>query len=233
MKILALDTATQYFSVALYNDGETTEEFSHAPREHAKKLLPTAEGLLQQAGWQLGDLDAIAFGRGPGAFTGLRIAAAAAQGMGYAANLPVVPVSSLAATALGAALEFDAEQLAVAFDARMGEVYWACYQYQKQQLIEHTAEQVCLPADVAIPSVDSPMLAVSDGWPAYESELGKATSALSIQRLAAADAWAPHAADVARLAAQELKSGKDFPVELALPVYLRDNVAKRPASMGG
>lgn len=232
MKILAIDTATQYFSVALYNDGDICEEFSHAPRQHAKLLLPTAEGLLQQAGWQLAELDGIAFGRGPGAFTGLRIAAAAAQGMGYAANLPVVPVSSLAATALGAAREFDASQLAVAFDARMGEVYWACYQYVDQQLKAVTDEQVCLPSDILAPPFES-ALAVADGWPVHQTELTTALPEVAIQRLDQADLWAPHAADIARLAAVELASGKEFPAEQALPIYLRDNVAKRPASMGG
>lgn len=232
MKILAIDTATQYFSVALFNDGEVTEEFSHAPRQHAKLLLPTAEGLLQQAGWQLADLDGIAFGHGPGAFTGLRIAAAAAQGMGYAANLPVVPVSSLAATALGAAREFDASQLAVAFDARMGEVYWGCYQYANQRISAVTDEQVCLPTAIQAPEFKT-ALAVSDGWPVHQDELLQALSNCEIQRLEPANAWAPHAGDVARLAAIDLASGKEFPAEQALPVYLRDNVAKRPASMGG
>lgn len=232
MKILAIDTATQYFSVALYNDGEIAEEFSHAPRQHAKLLLPTAEGLLRQAGWQLADLDGIAFGRGPGAFTGLRIAASAAQGMGYAAQLPVVPVSSLAATALGAAREFQAQRIAVAFDARMGEVYWGCYQYSNNQITAMTAEQVCLPSDVTVPEFES-ALAVADGWPVYQEQLSAALSHCEVQRTDEADAWAPHAADVARLAATELATGKDFPAEQALPVYLRDNVAKRPASMGG
>jgi tRNA threonylcarbamoyladenosine biosynthesis protein TsaB len=232
MKILAIDTSTQYFSLALFNDGDILETFEHAPRQHAKKLLPTAERMLQEAGLQLAGLDAIAFGRGPGAFTGLRIAAAAAQGMGYAAQLPVVPVSSLAATALGAAREFNASQLAVAFDARMGEVYWGCYEYSNGILSAHGREQVCAPSNILVPNFDS-ALAVADGWPVHQAELTAAFKGKPIQRLDLADAWAPHAADIARLASLELASGKAFPAEMALPVYLRDNVAKRPASMGG
>lgn len=232
MKILAFDTATQYFSVALYSDGDVVEEFCHAPREHAKKLLPTAEAILQQAGLRLADLDAIAFGRGPGAFTGLRIAAAAAQAMGYAAQLPVVPVSSLAATALGAAREFNATRLAVAFDARMGEVYWRCYRYQNQRLEALGDELVCPPSEIAKPRFES-LLAVADGWPAHHAALSEAIGNLQIKRLKAADEWAPHAADIARLAVTKLATGADFPAEHALPVYLRNNVAKRPASMGG
>ena len=127
MKILALDTATEACSAALWLDGEVIERYAYAPREHNQLILPMLNGLLADAGVTLAGLDALAFGRGPGSFTGVRIATGVVQGIAYAASLPVAPVSTLAAMALEAIGETGDEFAMPCIDARMGVVYWSVY----------------------------------------------------------------------------------------------------------
>jgi len=128
MKILAVDTATQACSAALFIDGETTAEFRLAPREHTQLILPMVESLLQQAAIKIADLDALAFGRGPGSFTGVRIATGIVQGLAFAHNLPVLAISTLASIAQLAGDEHQHNNVLAGIDARMGEIYWGCYQ---------------------------------------------------------------------------------------------------------
>ena len=144
MKILALDTATEACSAALLSgDGSVYERHDIAPRRHAELILPMVDGILTEAGLGLNDLDAIAFGRGPGAFTGVRIAAGVTQGLALGAGLPVIPVSSLAALAQPALGK--AAIVLPAIDARMGEVYWAAYESDQDGLVTALAgEQVAL-----------------------------------------------------------------------------------------
>jgi tRNA threonylcarbamoyladenosine biosynthesis protein TsaB len=127
MKLLALDTATEACSAAVWVDGTVLERYELAPRRHAALILPMIEAVLAEANLSPLQLDAIAFGRGPGAFTGVRIAVGIAQGIAFAADLPVIPISTLAALALGAAQETGYSRIAAALDARMGEVYWGVY----------------------------------------------------------------------------------------------------------
>ena len=127
MKLLALDTATEACSAAVWVDGGVAERYLLAPRRHAALIMPMIEDVLAEAGLGVGHLDAIAFGRGPGAFTGIRIAVGITQGIAFAADVPVVPISTLAALALGAAREFEQTHIATALDARMGEIYWGVY----------------------------------------------------------------------------------------------------------
>ena len=127
MKLLAFETSSREGSVALLVDGAVQQEFVTTPREQTAQLLPLAARLLADTGLALRDLDGIAFGKGPGSFTGLRIAAAAAQGLGMATGLPLLPVSSLAATAQGMWRIHGSSQTLVCVDARMGEVYWAAF----------------------------------------------------------------------------------------------------------
>ena len=122
MKLLALDTATEACSAALYIDGEITQKYEIAPRKHSSLLLPMVDTLIKDAGISKTDLDAIAFGRGPGSFMGVRIATGVAQGIAFALSLPVVPVSSLAAMAMVNYTETGATHNACAIDARMNEV---------------------------------------------------------------------------------------------------------------
>jgi tRNA threonylcarbamoyladenosine biosynthesis protein TsaB len=122
MKLLAIDTATEACSAAIYIDGETVQRYRIAPREHSHIILPMIDELLAETGCYLSAMSAIAFGRGPGSFMGVRIAAGVTQGIAFAHDLPVVPVSTLAAIAQTAHVQTQAEKVLAAIDARMNEV---------------------------------------------------------------------------------------------------------------
>ncbi len=221
--ILALDTATEACSVALYLKGELKEQFELAPRRHNQRILPMVESILADAGVSLTQLDGIAFGRGPGAFTGVRIATGIAQGLAFAAELPVIPVSNLAALALQAQREYGAETIMTAVDARKDEVYWCCYETKGGQIQTLTSEQVCAPEDVLLPS----------GFDA-ETALGIGTGWMFAERLPCKPQQVqtdvlPRAGDMAMLAVAAWNDGVRLAPEDALPVYLRDNVADKKA----
>ena len=148
MKILALDTSTEACSVALWADGTVTERYELGS-QHSGRILPMTQEVLAEAGLVLTQLDAVAFGRGPGSFTGLRICAGVAQGLAFGADVPVVPVSSLAALAQGV----DAPRVLAAFDARMEQLYWGAYVRNAQGLVEPGGtEKVVAPRDVPVPA---------------------------------------------------------------------------------
>ena len=152
MKLLALDTATEACSAALLVDDAIIERYELAPRRHAALILPMIEAVLAEAGIGVAQLDALAFGCGPGAFTGLRIAAGVAQGIALAGGLPVVPVSTLAAIACHAVARYGVERVAAAIDARMGEVYWGTYRAARDGgVVLMGAERVCSPALATVP----------------------------------------------------------------------------------
>ena len=222
-RLLALDTATEACSAALLDGARLEERFELAPREHARLLLPMVASLLDGAGLALADLDAVAFGRGPGSFTGVRIAAGMAQGLAFAAGLPVVPVSSLAALAQQAADAGHARVLA-AIDARMGEVYWGAFVAGDDGLVVPAGEERVCPPD-AVPAPDgSGWFGAGSGWATYAEVLHKRLGAA----VAASDgSHFPHAGAVARLAAPRLAAGGALPADQALPVYLRDRVAQK------
>ena len=144
MKILAIDTSTEACSAALLIDGDLQGVYKLAPREHSLLILKMIDGLLSDAGITVSELDAIAFGRGPGSFMGLRIAAGVVQGIAYAHELPVIPVSTLKAIAQRASEETRHQHVLAAIDARMDEVYWAAYSLQGQtwQLADEVMEQL-------------------------------------------------------------------------------------------
>ena len=127
MRILAIDTATEACSVALWNDGTTFAHFEECPREHTQRILPLVKTILTEGNTALTDLDALAYGRGPGSFTGVRIGIGIAQGLALGADLPMIGVSTLATMAQGAWRMTGATRVLAAIDARMGEVYWAEY----------------------------------------------------------------------------------------------------------
>jgi tRNA threonylcarbamoyladenosine biosynthesis protein TsaB len=156
MKLLAIETATEACSVALYIDGDVQESFRIAPREHTNLVLGMADVLLAGAELKLNDMDVLAFGRGPGAFTGVRIATGVIQGMAFAADLPVVPVSTLAALAQRGMSQYGWCKVAAAIDARMNEVYWGTYTEQNGLMCLRQAELVC-------PAEQTPLLN-GDGW---------------------------------------------------------------------
>jgi tRNA threonylcarbamoyladenosine biosynthesis protein TsaB len=219
MKLLALETSTEACSAALAVDGSVRERFEIAPRRHAELILPMVDGLLKDAGLRLADLDALAFGRGPGAFTGVRIAAGVIQGLAFGADRPVIPVSTLAALAQGAVTEANA--IAAAIDARMSEVYWGTFTVGVDGLVVAAGEErVCKADSVEVPNV-AEWFGVGTGWTTYGDILsGKLGNRL---RGSAGDRF-PRAQDVLKLALRELEAGRTVTAAEALPVYLRHPV---------
>lgn len=216
MKLLALDTATEQCSVALTADGRVFERRQLTQRGHAELILPMIDEVLIEAGLRLSDLDALAFGRGPGAFTGVRIAVGVVQGLALGADLPVIPISNLAAVA-----QQEAEpgaRVLVCMDARMGEVYWGMFVVDQEGLVVPASEErVSAPEQVN--AGFNPTFAAGTGFAAYPA-LAQRFASLRIdgQRL-------PRAAEIARLAGREWRHGRAVAAEQALPVYLRDRVA--------
>lgn len=223
MKLLALDTSTVACSAALLADGAVCERFEIAPREHAELLLPMVDELLAEAGWSRGQLEVVAFGRGPGAFTGLRIAAGVAQGIAFGLGLPVVPVSTLAALAHGAMREGKGTRILAAMDARMHEIYWGVYERDAAgALLLRGEERVCAAAAAPLPE-GAGWYGAGDAWDAC----GEILRLRLGPRLAGWDAGLyPRARDIALLAAPIYRKGGGLPPGQALPVYLRDNVAQ-------
>lgn len=221
MRLLALDTATEACSAAVWVDGIVLERYEWAPRRHAALILPMIEAVLAEAGLDLRQIDAIAFGRGPGAFTGLRIAVGMAQGIAFAADLPVVPVSTLAALALGAARETGQTRIAAALDARMGEIYWGLYTVIGEDAEPLSEERVCAPATVSAPPGE--WFGAGSGW---------AVHAETLSRYLHVTGWRgdcyPRAGDIARLAAIPSRRSEWIAAERALPVYLRNEVVIKP-----
>lgn len=217
MKLLAIETATEACSVALWIDGEVHERFGVAPRQHAELALPWAERLLADAGVARSQLDAVAVGRGPGAFTGVRLAVALAQGIALALDRPVLPVSTLAALAMQA----EGERMLAAIDARMGEIYVAAFRREGDAVVATSEEMVIAPALYELP--------VGDGWVGVGTGFAAAENALQTRhagRFVRIDAGAlPHAADVARLGALAFERGEAVAPERVEPAYLRNNVA--------
>lgn len=224
MNLLAIETATERCSVALLHRGALIERSELAPRRHAELVLPMAAELLAEAGLARSALDGIAVGRGPGAFTGVRLAVSMAQGLALGLDLPVVPVSTLAALAMQA-LPADGIILAL-LDARMGEVYAGRFVLADDNLVRPAGEeQVLPPAELALPG-EPGWVGIGPGFAAYRDKLDANQMATAARIDAAA---LPEARDVARLAAPVLAAGGGVAAELALPVYLRDKVAETTA----
>ncbi|NOH48700.1 tRNA (adenosine(37)-N6)-threonylcarbamoyltransferase complex dimerization subunit type 1 TsaB [Vibrio rotiferianus] len=221
-KILAIDTATENCSVALLVGDKVISRSEVAPRDHTKKVLPMVDELLKEAGLTLQELDALAFGRGPGSFTGVRIGIGIAQGLAFGADLPMIGVSTLAAMAQGSYRRRGATDVAVAIDARMSEVYWARYTRQENgEWAGVDAECVIPPARLAeeVQADDNTWTTAGTGWDAYQDELGQLRL-----NLTAGEVLYPDSQDIVILAKQELEKGNTVPVEESSPVYLRDNV---------
>lgn len=220
--ILAIETATEACSAALFYNETVTHEFQIAPRLHTRLILPMVEKLLSEAHLSLTDVDAIAFGRGPGAFTGLRIATGVTQGLALAHDTSVIPVSTLAAMALQMAeLHTDKAHFLVAVDARIGEVYWGHYQRQADRVVLVGTEQV-IAAEKLAPITFSNWLGVGTGWAAYK-EAFQALNQTSEQAIYP-DVF-PSAKYIALLGADAFDAGEVLAAELAQPIYLRDKVA--------
>ena len=218
MKLLAFETATEACSVALWIDGQLCERFEIAPRRHAELVLPWADALLAEAGIAKSQLDAIAVGRGPGAFTGVRLAVALAQGIALALDRPVVAVSTLAALAVRG----DGGHILAAIDARMGEIYLgACVRDADGLVMALDPERLARPAEVVLPG-EHAWVGLGSGFAAADGALVRTVGASLLRYDAAA---LPHAADVARLAARAFSRGEAIAPERVEPAYLRNNVA--------
>jgi len=230
MKILAIETATEACSAALLLDGEVRERFEVQPRKHGALILGMMDELLVEAGLALTQLDAIAFGRGPGAFTGVRIATGVAQGAAFGADLPLLPISTLAALAQRHYRESGVRKSLAAFDARMGELYWGAYQIDQSGLARSVGEeQVAVPESLQLPA-GGDWHGVGSGWVTYiealSELLGESLVDTNPELLCSAR-------DVAQLAAAAYAAGEGVSAEQGLPVYLRDRVAWKKSNPAG
>nr|WP_246606698.1 tRNA (adenosine(37)-N6)-threonylcarbamoyltransferase complex dimerization subunit type 1 TsaB [Lysobacter antarcticus] len=224
--MLAFELATEACSVAVWIDGEVHERFEIAPRRHAELALPWADAMLAEAGIARAQLDAIAVGRGPGAFTGVRLAIAIGQGITLALDRPIFAVSTLAALALAAVPAGDDAQqeqrVLASIDARMGEVYVGAFRVHDGDATLIGREAVLTPDAVVLPDRDAGWLAAGTGFAAAAGALREHLAA----QLARVDAEAlPRAGDVARLAAKMSLRGEASAPERVEPAYLRNQVA--------
>jgi tRNA threonylcarbamoyladenosine biosynthesis protein TsaB len=220
MNLLAIETATEACSVALLHDGALIDRTELAPRRHAELVLPMAEDLLADAGITRSQLDAIAVGQGPGAFTGVRLAISVAQGLALALDLPVVPVSSLATLAMQAPKNGAA--ILAAIDARRQEIYAGAFRFNADDRVEAIdRERVLAASALELPEAEA-WNVLGTGWSAYGDVIREHLP--SPPRWVDEDRY-PQARDVALLAAPLFAAGKGVPPEQALPVYLRDKVA--------
>lgn len=224
MKLLAIETATECCSTALLVDDEIFAVSEVAPRRHNEIILSMCEQVLAQGEVSLAQLDTIAFGRGPGAFTGVRLAASVTQGIALAQDLTVVPVSSLAALAQAAYQKEQALQVLSCIDARMQEVYYALFQINEFGVMQVVSEeQVIQPSLIEI-DISNNCIGVGTGWRSYADVLFERCGK---QITYDADAL-PHAEFIARLGKFYFEQGHRVSAIQALPVYLRDNVAEKP-----
>ncbi len=228
MNILAIETATDACSCALEFSGTIATRHAVEPRRHTELLLPMIDEVLADAGADLGALDAIAFGRGPGSFTGLRIACSVSQGLGFGADRPLVAVSTLRVVATGMRRSRGTPRVLAALDARMGEVYWGGFEWDGVTMAPAFDESVAPPDAVHVPGAGA-WAGAGPGWAAHRaaleervaSRLGRPPEPVEAARL-------PEAVDMLAPARLALEAGLAVAPEDAAPVYLRSRVA-RPA----
>lgn len=222
-RLLAVDTSAGRGSVALLDGGSVLTDYSDEARAHTRRLEPMINALLAQAGLALGDLDALAYGAGPGSFTGLRVTAGLVQGLAFGLQLPVVPVSSLRAMAHAVHTRIDVPTLvAVARDARMGECYWGLYRVDPEGRCETViADTLSEPGQMVLPDDATVCRAVGDGWRFQDAMPENVRT-----RIGEVDTSVmPEASAVARLAEPLFQRGDWVTAEAVQPVYLRDDVA--------
>ena len=220
MQILAIDTSTEFLSLALWLDGRVLSRDIHAGQTHSQQILPTLRTLLDEAKIELTALDGIAFGAGPGSFTGLRIACGVAQGLAFGANLPVVAVSTLQALAQ----QSGAEKVIACLDARMGEIYHAAYEKQNGEWLEVSAPALFKPEDAPKVNGDD-WVVVGTGWLVYPDVL-QAVYGEQFREMPAPDHHShPTATSIAELALPTFEAGLARPAQEAAPIYIRNKVA--------
>ncbi|SEO60490.1 tRNA (adenosine(37)-N6)-threonylcarbamoyltransferase complex dimerization subunit type 1 TsaB [Aquisalimonas asiatica] len=220
--VLAVDAATDACTVALSAGGRIACRGGVMPREHAARLLGLVDEVLEELQVRVADLAGLAWCHGPGAFTGLRIAAGAVQGIAWGGRVPVIGVSTLAVMAQGAARRQGASRVCSALDARMGEVYWGCYARDDDTGLMHAVveDRVCAPGDVVVPDGWGGFTAVGTGWSAYPEALAVRSGAPG----ATDDVTLPDARDLLPFAHHRIALGDTVAARDAVPVYLRDRV---------
>ncbi|WP_261815666.1 tRNA (adenosine(37)-N6)-threonylcarbamoyltransferase complex dimerization subunit type 1 TsaB [Vibrio gallicus] len=222
-KILALDTSTEFCSAALWVDGELFYRGEVSPRGHTTKILPMVDEILAEAGLSLKQLDGLAYGQGPGSFTGVRIGIGVAQGLAFGADLPMLGVSTLKAMAQGVHRTLGSNNVVAAIDARMSEIYWGRYSKDTTgRWIEVDEECVIPPLELVeqTKADDKAWMQAGTGWEAYKDGLeGLALSTTESGVLY------PESQDIVTIAVQEWDSAPLVSAEEAAPVYLRDKVA--------
>ncbi|NHZ39166.1 tRNA (adenosine(37)-N6)-threonylcarbamoyltransferase complex dimerization subunit type 1 TsaB [Massilia aquatica] len=219
--ILAIETSSEMASCALLRGDTVIARESSGVRTHSQSILPMVQQLLAEAGIALKDCGAIAFGAGPGSFTGVRTACGIAQGLAYGAGLPVLPLSTLEAMAVACRQQHGATDVVAVLDARMGEVYWAQYRYDSAAALwrELVAPVLCAPGAVAPLAVDGPLAACGNGLAAYpDAFIAQAFGAMYPEIM-------PHAAQLAPLGRAALAAGKAVGAADAQPLYLRNKIA--------
>lgn len=218
MKLLAIETSTEACSVALAVEGDIYERLQHG-QQHSSLILPMVEEVLAQGGLGVAQVEALAFGCGPGMFTGLRIGAGVVQGIAYAADLPVIPVSSLAALAQGC----EVDHVLVAMDARMEQLYWGIYMRDSQGVVAAQGEEVlAFPQHVPLPETGL-WVGAGTGWDRYADLLA---ARIGVRLQSWKKGVVPRASSVASLALARGLSAA-LAAEQVGPVYLRDKVAKK------
>lgn len=217
MRVLALETSTEYCSVALWQDGVIAERSELVGQKHSELLIAMLDALLEKAGVKLAQLDGIAFGMGPGSFTGVRIACGVTQGMAFGANLPVAGVCTLQALAEAS----GKPRVIAALDARMGEIYHAAYRKQNGAWVAECEPNLCLPQD-APPLSGGGWFGVGSGFAAHCAVLNERYAG---QLQGVDGSLVPQAAAIAALAAAQFAQGCGVDAAEALPLYLRDKVA--------
>ena len=220
MKILAIDTSTEACSAALSVGDQVISRYELAPRKHTQLILPMIDDLMKEADLSATQLDGLAFGRGPGAFTGVRIATGVIQGIAFGADLPVAPVSSLAALAQGCWRDHKVEKVISAIDARMKEVYWGHFLLENGLMISSIEEGVCAADQLPLPE-GGDWHGAGTGWESYADQLD---SRLAGKVSGTSPQACPHAIDIIDLARPIFDQGKAVSAEEVSPVYLRDNV---------
>ena len=228
MKLLALDTSSVACTVALQQGDRIIERHEEQPREHTRLLVPMIRSLLEEAQTEIGELDAIVLGNGPGSFIGMRIAASVAQGLAFASGINIVAVSSLAAVAAQVLAEHDATEVAVTQDAHMNEVYLGIYARDNKGCRKHLiAERIHAQAAIAelSHSTDGRRFAAGSGWSRYPALLEHNRDRID----QVVDILHPRARYLLKLGAEALEDGKSINPADVLPAYLRQKVAQKPA----
>ena len=214
--ILAIETSSETASCAFINGETLLSRESSGVRTHSQSILPMVQELLAEAGVALADCDAIAFGAGPGSFTGVRTACGIAQGLAWGAGLPVIPLITLDAVALACRQQSGARDVLAVLDARMGEVYWA--QYKGAERVAGPA--LCAPGALVPLDSEGPLSACGNGLAAYPEAFAGTAFANS-----AFTGLMPHARDIAVLAVIAFAAGAAVPAAQAQPLYLRNKIA--------